>query len=99
MTSNAIEFIRSARLSVTSATLGRGWSTRTKLFCSVTDCTLSRGPWGQRKRLRGRIGSLVPLAVVLGGDRGVDVELFDLLHEILEVRRPQRARLVEHQLA
>ncbi len=29
MTSNAIEFIRSGRFSVTSATFGRGWPTRT----------------------------------------------------------------------
>src|SRR3954451_24636255 len=85
MTSNAIEFIRSGRFRVTNATCGRGRSTRTKEFCSVTRCTLSRAP-----------SRLLLLGATLSGDRGVHVELLDLVDQLVELSRGQHARMPEH---
>src|SRR5690242_19739605 len=98
MTSNAIEFIRSGRFRVTSATAGRGWSTRTNWVRSVTQSTLSRRPAGRSEATGGQT-LLRRLTVTLRGDRGVDVEVLDFLDQFLECRWRQGTGLVEHQLA
>lgn len=82
MTSNAIEFIRSGRFRVTSATPGCGRSMRTK----------SDGLIGARYR------APVSEVGCLRGDDGVDVEVPDLLNQLLELGRRQSARLVEHHM-
>src|SRR3954465_12379583 len=87
MTSNAIEFIRSGRFRVTNATCGRGRSTRTKEFCSVTRWTRARAP-----------SRLLLLGATLSGDRGVHVELLDLVDQLVELSRGQHARMPEHHL-
>lgn len=79
MTSNAIEFIRSGLFNVTTATCGRGRSTRTRV--SVGSVTTARY----------RVPSLRLFCLGLLGDGGVDVELLELTDHLFEVLGGQHA--------
>ena len=88
MTSNAIEFIRSGRFSVTSATFGPRAVDEDESSGSVTDCTLSRAP-AQTCR-----SPLFCAAIAASMSNSLTC-----CDQVLERRRWQRPGLVEHQLA